>query len=115
MPKKAPILANIGDVETSESKSSESKLTWRAHVQYNSQDKKKVAIIGPWRPEEVQAQKDLDDMRACGALFGEDRTKGLEAMRAEARRIQERVAHEREIRQALTGTPGFPGRVGAFA
>ena len=89
MPKKAPALANIGDVEMSEGK-----LTWRAHVQYHSQDKKKLHIYGPWRSEKAQAQKDLDDMRACGGLFGEDRTKGLEAMRAEARRIQERAAHD---------------------
>ena len=80
MPKRVPALANIGNVETSESKH-----TWRAHVQYHNQDKKKVDIHGPWRSEQAQAQKDLEDMRACGALFGEDRTKGLEAMKAEAR------------------------------
>ena len=61
------------------------------------------------RPKPLQAKKDLEDMRACGALFGEDRTKGLEAMKAEARRIQECAAHEREIRHAmlLRGQSGF--------
>ncbi len=66
-------------------------------------------IRGPYRSDQAQAQKDLEDMRACGALFDEDRVKGLEAMKAEARRIQERAAHEREIRHAmlLRGTSGF--------
>ena len=104
MPKKAPALANIGDVEKSESKS-----TWRARVKHLSADKKQEHIRGPWRSEPAQAQKDLEDMRACGALFGEDRTKGLEAMKVEARQIQERAAHEREIRHAklLRGPSGF--------
>ena len=63
----------------------------------------------PKRHDRPQAQKDLEDMRACGALFDEDRAKGLEAMRAEARRIQERAVHEREIRHALLlrGPSGF--------
>ena len=71
-----------------------------AHAQYRD-GKSQMNIRGPYRTEKAQAQKDLDDIRACGGLFGEDRTKGLEAMRAEARRIQERAAHEREIRHAM--------------
>ena len=79
-----------------------------AHVQY-LEDGVQKHIRGPWRPEKAQAQKDLEDMRACGSLFGEDRVKGLEAMKAEARRIQERAAHDREIRHAmlLRGPSGF--------
>ena len=81
---------------------------FRAHVQYSEADKNNH-IYGPHRNDRSQAQKDLDDMRACGALFGEDRANGLVAMKAEARRIQERVTHEREIRQAalLRGPSGF--------
>ena len=56
---------------------------FRAHVRY-LEDGTQKHIRGPIRTERSQAQKDLEDMRACGALFGEDRTKGLEAMRAEA-------------------------------
>jgi hypothetical protein len=40
-------------------------------------------------------------MRAAAAVFGDDREMGLKAMRAEARRIQERVAYEKEIRLAM--------------
>ncbi len=103
MPKKASALAKVGDVEECETG-----LTWRAHVQYRSPDHKKAHIYGPWRTDQTQAQKDLEDMRACGALFGEDRAGGLEAMTAEARRIQERAAHDREIRLArlLSGSSG---------
>ena len=81
---------------------------FRALVQFSKAGKNNH-IHGPHRNDAPQAQKDLDDMRACGALFGEDRAKGLEAVKAEARHIQERVAHEREIRHAmlLRGPMGF--------
>ena len=57
---------------------------FRAHVQY-SEAGTNNNIHGPNRNDRPQAQKDLDDMRACGALFGEDRANGLVAMKAEAR------------------------------
>ena len=81
---------------------------FRAHVQY-SEASQKSDICGPHRNDRPQAQKDLDNMRAGGALFGEDRANGLVAMKAEARRIQEHVTHEREIHQAalLRGPSGF--------
>ena len=60
---------------------------FRAHVQY-SEAGKKNDIRGPHRNDRPQAQKDLDDMRACGALFSEDRANGLEAMKVEARRMR---------------------------
>ena len=67
-----------------------------AHVQYRDGASKKD-IQGPYRSDQAQAQKDLEDMRACGALFDEDRVKGSEAFKAEARRIQDRAAHEQPI------------------
>ena len=43
---------------------------------------------------------DLASFRAYGALFADDREGGLNAIRAEARRMQERVTFEKEIRLA---------------
>ena len=102
MPKKAGPLSNLGAI-------SEYGGAYFAHVQYREGSGKKVNFYGPARTVKSQAEKDLEDIRACGALFDEDRDKGLEAMKAEARRIQERAAHEREIRHALflRGPSGF--------
>ena len=44
---------------------------------------------------------DLAAFRAYGALFADDREGGLNAIRAEARRMQERVTFEKEIRLAM--------------
>ena len=44
---------------------------------------------------------DLASFQACGALFADDREGGLNAIRAEARRMQERVTFEKEIRLAM--------------
>ena len=44
---------------------------------------------------------DLASFRAYGALFADDRQGGLCAIRAEARRMQERVTFEKEIRLAM--------------
>ena len=44
---------------------------------------------------------DLASFRAYGALFADDREGGLNAIRAEARRMQERVSFEKEIRLAM--------------
>ena len=44
---------------------------------------------------------DLASFRAYGALFADDREGGLNAIRAEARRMQERVKFEKEIRLAM--------------
>ena len=44
---------------------------------------------------------DLASFRAYGALFADDREIGLNDIRAEARRMQERVTFEKEIRLAM--------------
>ena len=44
---------------------------------------------------------DLASFQAYGALFADDREGGLNAIRAEARRMQERVTFEKEIRLAM--------------
>ncbi len=58
-------------------------------------------IYGPRRTDNATAEADLKAMRGAAAVFGEDREGGLKAMRAEARRIQERVTYEKEIRLAM--------------
>ena len=47
------------------------------------------------------ALEDLASFRAYGALFADDREGGLNAIRAEARRMQERVTFEKEIGLAM--------------
>ena len=47
------------------------------------------------------AMADLAAFRAYGSLFADDREGGLNAIRAEARRMQERVTFEKEIRLAM--------------
>ena len=44
---------------------------------------------------------DLASFRAYGALFADDSEGGLNAIRAEGRRMQERVTFEKEIRLAM--------------
>ena len=71
---------------------------YRAHIQYRSGESK-VNIYGPDRTGRRRAQKDLEDMRASGAV-GSTREKGLEYMAAEARRIQLSAYLEAEARAA---------------
>ena len=47
-----------------------------------------------------EAEKDLESMRAAAAVFPNDRVQAFQSMHAEARRIQERVKHERDIEMA---------------
>ena len=74
---------------------------YRAHFQFRNADGRNENIRGPRRADHALAKEDLAAIRAYGALFGDDREGGLRAMRAEARRIQERVAFEHEIRAAM--------------
>ena len=68
---------------------------FRATVPYWDKDGKTCRIRGPRRAELSEAQADLDAMHACAAHF-HTREEGITAVKAEARRIQERVAYERE-------------------
>ena len=70
---------------------------YRAHIQFRNVSGRKENIYGPWRAEGKSAKEDLAAIQAYDALFAGDREGGRCAMRAEARRIQERVAFEHEI------------------
>ena len=74
---------------------------YRAHFNFRNAEGRQENIVGPKRTEHALAKEDLAAIRAYGALFGDDCEGGLRAMRAEARRIQERVAFEHEIRAAM--------------
>ena len=74
---------------------------YRADVRARDTNGIEQLIRGPRRGNRTAAMSDLASIRAYGALFGDDRDGGLRAMRAEARRIQERVAFEHEIRAAM--------------
>ena len=94
MPRKGGNAHSLGEVQQGDT-------SFRAHVQYRDAAGQKKEFQGPWRTDRATAEADLVAMRAVGALFESDREKGLVAMRAEARRIQERVSFEREIRSAM--------------
>jgi len=70
-----------------------------AHVCYRSKQGALNNIRGPERRHRHRAQKDLEDMRAAGAV-GSTREQGLEIMAAEARRIQLSAHFEAEARAA---------------
>ena len=70
-----------------------------AHVRCRDKDGTQNNIRGPDRHHRHRAQKDLDDMRAAGAV-GSTREKGLEIMVAEARRIQLSAYLQAEARAA---------------
>ena len=60
---------------------------FRAHLRFRNEAKEQQHIYGPSCDTEEQAQKDLDQIRAAGAV-GTTREEGLKIMVAEARRIQ---------------------------
>ena len=69
MPRKAPPLADIGNM-------TEIRGSYPADVQHRGPDGRNLHIYGPCRSEASQAEEDLAAMKAVGALFGSDREKG---------------------------------------
>ena len=94
MPKKKSPLASLGDIW-------EGGNAFPARVQFRNAENQMQHIYGPQRAALKAAEADLASIRAYGPLFENDREGGLLAMRAEARRIKERVAFEREIKMAM--------------
>ncbi len=92
MPRQQTPLADLGAVETH-------KHGFRARLRCRSDAGVLVDICGPDRRHRQDAQKDLEDMRAAGAV-GSIREKGLEIMAAEARRIQLSAYLQAEARAA---------------
>ena len=94
MPKKKSPLASLGDIW-------EGSNAYAARVRFRSADGQTQHIYGPQRAARKSAEADLASIRAYGPLFENDREGGFLGMRAEARRIKERVAFEREIKMAM--------------
>ena len=80
MPRNKSSLSQLGVVDRH-------KEGFRAHLQFRNEAEEQKNIYGPSRDTEEQAQKDLDQIRAAGAV-GTTREEGLKIMEAEARRIK---------------------------
>ncbi len=91
MPPKQKPFAELGGVDRVDT-------CFRADLRYRTPTGQQVHIHGPRREHRHRAQKDLEDMRAAGAV-GSTREKGLEIMAAEARRIQLSAHFEAEARE----------------
>ena len=92
MPPKQKPFAELGGVDRVDT-------CFRADLRYRTPTGQQVHIHGPRRERRHRAQRDLEDMRAAGAV-GSTREKGLEIMAAEARRIQLSAHFEAEARAA---------------
>ena len=73
---------------------------FRAHIQFRNEAGENQNIYGPNRDTEKEAQKDLDQICAAGAV-GTTREEGLKIMVAEARRIQIYADYQAQIKQTV--------------
>jgi hypothetical protein len=90
MPPKTKAIEELGGVEAVDA-------GFRAHVGYRSALGKLVHIRAPRRQSRYQADADLAQIRAAGAV-GNTREEGLQIMAAEARRIQTSAQFEEQAR-----------------
>ena len=79
MPRNKSSLSDVGSVETHGRE-------FRAHINLRDGGGKQLNVRGPCRATEKEAQKDLDQIRAAGAI-GTTRDEALKIMVAKARRI----------------------------
>ena len=93
MPRNKSSLSELGSVATHERE-------FRARIHVRDDNGKDLNILGPCRPSEKEAQKDLDQIRAAGAV-GTTREEGLKIMVAEARRIQIYADYQAQIKQTV--------------
>ena len=93
MPRNKTSLSQLGVV-------AEHEQGFRAHIQFRTDAEEKQNIYGPTRDTEYAAQKDLDQIRAAGAV-GTTREEGLKIMVAEARRIQIYADYQAQIKQTV--------------
>jgi len=93
MPFDKRVLANLGGTAPHNGE-------FRAHIQLRSEEGTKINIIGPCRTTEDEAQKDVVQIRAAGAV-GSTREESLKIMMAEARRIKMAVEYQNQIQQTV--------------
>ena len=73
---------------------------YRAHLQYRDASGMNKNIDGPERRNNAQAEADLAQIRAAGAV-ARSREEGLQFMAAEAMRIKVTAKYQAEIREAV--------------
>ena len=73
---------------------------YRAHLQYRDSSATCKDICGPERRNNAQAEADLAQIRAAGAV-ARSREEGLEYMAAEARRMKVTARYQADIREAV--------------
>ena len=78
---------------------------FRAHIQFRNDSGELKHIHGPSRATEGEAQKDLEQIRAAGAV-GSTREESLKIMEAEARRIK--ISAEYQSQTTNYRANGFP-------
>jgi len=93
MPFDRTALANFGGIEPRNNE-------FRAHFQFRDGSHTKKDIRGPCRTTEDEAQKDLAQIRAAGAV-GSTREESLQIMEAEARRIKLAAEYQHQIQQTV--------------
>ena len=93
MPRNKSSLSRLGVVDTH-------KEGFRADFQFRNEAAENKNIRGPNRDTEKEAQKDLDQIRAAGAI-GTTRDEALKIMVAEARRIQIYADYQAQIKQTV--------------
>ena len=93
MPRNKSCLSQLGVVDTH-------KEGFRADIQFRNEAAENKHILGPHRDTEEEAQKDLDQIRAVGAV-GTTREEGLKIMVAEARRIQIYADYQAQIKHTV--------------
>ena len=87
---------------------------FRAHVQYRDETGEKQFVRGPRRGASLDAQKDLDAMRAAAAAFPDDRAQAYSAMRLESTRLKEGALRSKEEDMPLSEAGQVAEVDGAF-
>ena len=72
----------------------------RARIQFRNDAGEQKHIHGPTRGSENKAQKDLDHIRAAGAI-GTTHEEGIQIMEAAARRIKISAEYQSQIQEAI--------------
>ena len=93
MPFDKTVLANLGSTQPHKGE-------FRAHLKLRDEEGTKINIRGTLRPTEVEAQKDLRQIRAAGSV-GATREESLKIMMAEARRIKMSAEYQSQIQQTI--------------
>ena len=93
MPFDKAALSNLGGTEVHKGE-------FRAHLQYRNEIGTNIHIRGPNRTTEDEAQKDLRQIRAAGAI-GTTREESIKIMEAESKRMKISSEYQKQIQQTI--------------